>query len=306
MDIRVSFGDFWDGFDPNNNIWVWILRQKHNIILDDKNPQLVFTMGENKHPSAYVVYYSNEPFFPDLDSIDSRFNYSMGNFFIDKQNYTRFPSYYMYINQFIENGLISDFSFFNKENREIPHKTHFCSFVSRGLNGRRGEFFHKLNKYKPVETNVFPYNNFNIPFDNSQFNSSKPKIEFIKKYKFNLAFENNFRGSYQCFPNAKVENGHLLDMGGFISEKLIEPFISGVIPIYWGSEMVSTEFNSKTFLNRHDFKSDEELIDFIIELDKNDTLYQSYFNEKILVENNNVLSYEYVINLLDDIVKNIA
>ena len=70
--------------------------------------------------------------------------------------------------------------------------------------------------------------------------------------------------------------------------------------------MVSAEFNSKTFLNRHDFKSDEELIDFIIELDKNDTLYQSYFNEKILVENNNVLSYEYVINLLDDIVKNIA
>ena len=305
MDIRVKFGDFWNGFDPNNNIWIWILRQKHNVILDDKNPQLVFTMCENKYPSAYVVYFSNEPFFPDINTLDSNYNYSLGNFFIDKPNYTRFPSYYMYLHQFIEDGLIDGFSFFKKENREIPIKTNFCSFVSRGLNGRRGDFFHKLNSYKPVETNVHPYSTFSIPFDNTQFNSSKPKIGFIKKYKFNLAFENNFRGQYPAFPNAKIENGHLLDMGGFISEKLIEPFISGTIPIYWGSEMVSTEFNTKTFLNRHDFKSDEEFIDLIIELDNNDTLYQSYFKEKISKDDNDVLNYEHVINLLDDVVKNI-
>jgi hypothetical protein len=92
-------------------------------------------------------------------------------------------------------------------------------------------------------------------------------------------------------------------MSGLISEKLVEPFVSGTIPIYWGSEIVSKEFNSKTFLNYYDFKNENDLIDKIIELDKNDNLYNSYFKEKIL--NNHMLNISYITNLFDDITNKI-
>jgi hypothetical protein len=302
MDIRVHFDNFWSGFNPNSNIWIWILRKKHNVVIDGSNPNLVFTTDLNvRYPNAVNVYYSNEPFYPDESIIKGRFDFSMSNFFIESESHIRFPSYYMYIYEFINTGLIDGFSFFQKENRHIPEKTNFCSFVSRSLNGKRGDFFNKLNEYKRVETNVSPYNNFSVPFDSSGFSSSRPKIEFIKKYKFNISFENNFRGSYPCFPNANVVSGFLTDMSGLISEKLVEPFVSGVIPIYWGSKMVSDEFNTSTFLNYYDFQNENDLIDKIIELDKDDNLYNSYFKEKI--SNNHMLDESYIVDLFDNIVK---
>jgi hypothetical protein len=308
MDIRLYFHEFWGDFNKNDNIWLWLLRQNHNVILDDINPNLVITMGtgHKPFPNAYTIYYCNEPYFPNLDDLDTIANHFLSNFYIDIPNHTRFPSYYMYIHEFIRTGLISDLSFFKQNNRKIPIKTHFCCFVSKSLNGKRGDFFHKLSKYKQVDTNVLPYGHFNVPYDNSSFNSSKPKIEFIKKYKFNIAFENNYRGGYQCWPNAILNNGYLVDMGGLISEKLIEPFISGTIPIYWGSKMVSNEFNPNTFLNYYDFDSEDKLIEKIIELDNDDNKYNDYFKEPISTTNQaNVLDFDYIISLLDNIIKNI-
>jgi hypothetical protein len=302
MDIRLHFDNFWGGFNPNDNIWIWILKQKHNVVIDSSNPNLVFTMDLNrKYPNAITVYYSNEPFYPEQTIVSSLFDFSMSNFFIESPTHIRFPSYYMYVYEFIQTGLINGFSFFQKENRFIPKKTGFCCFVSRSLNGKRGDFFNKLNEYKRVDTNVSPYNHFSIPFDNSSFNSSKPKIEFIKKYKFNISFENDFRGNYPCFPNANVVNGFLTDMSGLISEKLVEPLVSGVIPIYWGSKMVSEEFNTNTFLNYYDFENENNLIDKIIELDNNDDLYNSYFKEKI--SNNYMIDESYIVDLFDNITK---
>jgi len=305
MDIRLHFDSFWDSFDVNDNIWIWILRQKHNVIIDSLNPNLVFTTDINaKYPNAIKVYYSNEPYYPEQLTINTNLvDFSMSNFFIDLNTHIRFPSYYMYIYEFIRTNLIEGFSFFEKENRDIPIKTDFCCFVSRTLMGKRGNFFNKLNKYKKIHTNVAPHNDFSIPFDNSSFSSSKPKIEFIKKYKFNIAFENDFRGNHLCFPGANVVDGFLTDMSGLISEKLVEPFVSGTIPIYWGSKIVSQEFNSKTFLSYYDFKNENDLIDKIIELDKNDNLYNSYFKEKIL--NNHMLNISYIMNLFDDITNKI-
>jgi hypothetical protein len=299
MDIRLHFNSFWDELDKENNVWVWLLRQNHNVILDDINPNLVITMGLTKpFPNVYTIYYSNEPFFPQQCNFADHY---LSNFYIENENHTRFPSYYMYIYEFVRSGLIKDLSFFYENDRPIPIKTSFCSFVSRSLTGKRGEFFHKLNQYKHIETNVAPYNNFTIPFDKSSFTSSRPKIEFIQKYKFNISFENNYRGNYSCFPNAKLNNGYLLDMGGLISEKLVEPFISGTIPIYWGSSMVSEEFNTKSFLNYYDFKNENDLIEKIIELDNDDSQYNLFFKESIT--NSEVIKLEYMVNLMENAIK---
>lgn len=297
MEIRAHFDDFWEGLNMEDNVWIWILRKKHNVVLDAHNPNLVFTMDQRNYPDAFTVYYSNEPYFPSCDAVDDKYDYSMSNFFIDKENYVRFPSCYMYIYE-----LIKDLSFFLKEGREIPEKTEFCSLVAGQLHGKRGQFFNRLNRYKKVKTNAGQHNDFSIPFDSSGFSSSRPKIDFIKKYKFNIAFENNFRGEYPSFPGATTEDGCLQDMNGLISEKIIEPFISGTIPIYWGSKMIGDEFNSNTFLNYYDFDSEDDLIERIIELDNDDDLYASYFSEAIANIQNNVLCESHMTNLFDDLV----
>ena len=39
------------------------------------------------------------------------------------------------------------------------------------------------------------------------------------------------------------------------------------IPLYWGDPLVNKNFNPDSFLNLADFKSEEELIEKVIELD---------------------------------------
>ncbi len=306
MDIRLKFHDFWPNFNKEENVWTWLLRQKNNVVIVEENPNLVITMaGSKPYPNVYTIYYSNEPFFPNV-SANNYADHYLSNFFLDIPNHTRFPSYYMYVYEFIRAGLIPDLSFFTKTNREVPIKNNFCAFVTRSFGGKRGDFFNRLNEYKKVDTNCGPTSSFTLPFDNTSFSSSKPKIDFIRDYKFVISFENNWRGTYPCFPNANVVDGLLTDMGGLISEKLVEPFIGGSLPIYWGSEMVSKEFNSKTFLNYYDFENEDALIAKIIELDNNDDLYKSYFNQAIISEaQNDVLTLDYMVNLMEYIIKNI-
>jgi hypothetical protein len=176
--------------------------------------------------------------------------------------------------------------------------------VSRSMHGKRGRFFEKLNKYKKVETNASPYHDFSIPFDGTSLNSTLPKINHLKDYKFNIAFENNYRAHYSSYPNAIIENGELNNMNGLINEKLVEPFVAGVIPIYWGSDRVHEEFNSNTFLNYFDFNSEDELIEKIIELDNNDNLYNSYFKEPISGPND-ILTLDYLVDMFEEIIKKI-
>jgi hypothetical protein len=51
------------------------------------------------------------------------------------------------------------------------------------------------------------------------------------------------------------------------------------LPIYWGNPLIGKEFNTRSFLNYHDYKSDEALIERIIEIDRNDELYLAYLRE---------------------------
>jgi hypothetical protein len=86
------------------------------------------------------------------------------------------------------------------------------------------------------------------------------KTEFLRPYKFSIAFENE----------SKV---------GYTSEKLFEAMQGHGVPLYWGNPRVKEEFNPKSFLNYFDFESEEALIAKIIELDKDDAKYFEYLKQ---------------------------
>jgi len=86
------------------------------------------------------------------------------------------------------------------------------------------------------------------------------KLEFIKPYKFTIAFEN------QSNP-------------GYITEKLTHPMLVNSIPIYFGHKDVDKDFNTKSFINYNDFKNMKDFIKHIIKVDNDDNLYEEYLKQ---------------------------
>jgi len=95
----------------------------------------------------------------------------------------------------------------------------------------------------------------------------KDKVEFFKDYKFSIAMENT--------------NGD-----GYSSEKIIDSFISGTIPIYYGSYMIEEYINPKSFILIKGPEDMKEKIEYIKQIDNNDTLYKSILKEKVIIDDN--------------------
>jgi hypothetical protein len=115
------------------------------------------------------------------------------------------------------------------------------------------EFFRKLSQYKRVDSGGKKFNNIGGPIPGG----TREKIESLRQYKFNIAFENRA-------------------LAGYTTEKIFEPMVVRCLPIYWGDPTINEQFNPRSFLNRADFPSDEALIEKIIELDNDDAKYLEY------------------------------
>ena len=96
----------------------------------------------------------------------------------------------------------------------------------------------------------------------------KNKTEFLKAYKFSIAMENS--------------NGD-----GYISEKIVDSFISGTIPIYYGSYMIDEYINPKAYILVNGQKDIHEKIEYIKKIDNDDELYKSILKEKVYINNKN-------------------
>jgi len=57
------------------------------------------------------------------------------------------------------------------------------------------------------------------------------------------------------------------------------------VPIYWGNPDIVREFNPEAFVNAHDFGSPEELADYVLEVDANDSLYLQYLSAPRFTDN---------------------
>lgn len=141
-------------------------------------------------------------------------------------------------------------------------KEFFCNFIySNGGPARRLEIFQKLSRYKRVEAcgAVARNNNDISELLNTEKERYQQKRSFQSRCKFSLAIENTI------FP-------------GYNTEKITDPFVAGSVPIYFGDPRIAESFNPKAFLNWGDYDSDEEAIEYIEAVDKDDALYSSYLN----------------------------
>jgi hypothetical protein len=143
-------------------------------------------------------------------------------------------------------------------------KTKFCNFTYSATGGLqyhvRENFCKELMEYKHIDCPGKVFNNI-APFDKRYADTwYDNKLKMVSDYKFTIAFENQ-------------------SVVGYVTEKFFHPLKVRSIPIYWGDPEIGKKFNTKAFINCHDYNSFDEVIEHIIEVDNNDVLYQSYLNE---------------------------
>jgi hypothetical protein len=71
------------------------------------------------------------------------------------------------------------------------------------------------------------------------------------------------------------------DINGYISEKIMNAFLAGSIPIYWGTKYVKEIFNEKAFVYVNDFSSLEECAKYIVELNNDKERMKQMVNEPV-------------------------
>jgi hypothetical protein len=266
-DYYIYINGFWNGFvdktDANHIdffelIFAQTKLRNYTITNDINNANVLFesvfarSLVKVKQ-WKYKIHYSGEPFVGNTSDYDLILFSSMTH-----ANIVDLPLfvYYIHVNNFMDKLIRRPII------RRVPDK--FCCFiVSNGKCAIRNKMFEVLNQYKKVHSyGKFNNNmNFNLPLDywTDEFR------EFISQYKFIICFENSKFGTYS-------------------TEKIVNPYLAGIIPIYWASSHIHNVFNSQSmlFLDNEDAVSYQILLNRIIELDKSDYKYLEFVNRPIL------------------------
>lgn len=257
------------------DFFINLLRQKYDVEILRKgyeDPDILFfscwgSRNNVKWPHCLRIYFTAERDYPDYNICD----YAIGLVNAgDSDRFLHFPFYTFYNDLLQKYEALSPISDFSKYlNRD------FCSVVVTDpyRNPFFFDFFKKLNEYKPIACGG--------KWNNNVGGRVPDKLDFIKNYKFNIAFE-----------NMKVD--------GYVTEKIIEALVARTIPIYWGSDSVKNEFGEGNYINICDFNSVNEAVDYIINLDKDDQLYKDILTKNVQLP----LTYEEWCNkVLDFLVK---
>ena len=105
----------------------------------------------------------------------------------------------------------------------------------------------------------------------------------MNNFKFTIAFENSSNE-------------------GYVTEKISDAFCAGTIPIYWGDPLAVEEFNPEAFIFVNNFKSLDDAVQKVIEIDNNDELYLKMLNApKVL---NEKMYDEKIISFFENIFEN--
>lgn len=246
--VKLKYVDFWPSFKYDEDPIYCVLKEKYKIEITENPDYIIYSTFGKTHLNydCIKIFYAGEEQCPDFNVCD----YGIGFDYIEfGDRYFRLPLIYhpMYRQDYDK-----------MVNRALgEYRNKFCSFVYSNPQASpiRGEFFDKLSSYKKVDSGGKFMNNVGGPVPN--------KYDFEKNYKFSIAFEN-------------------VSHPGYTTEKLMQAFAAGGIPIYWGDPFIGKAFNPKAFINVMAFPNIDDVIQYIKQIDENDELYKAFFNEDAL------------------------
>jgi len=269
--FRVGFCDMWENFNPEYNFFTLLLQaagQKQGIQV---------TGGPASPTDSVVVFGPFGDTWKSLPATQPKVHFTGENTppvegaalnlgFQHKdmagKDYLRFPLWLLEIDWFgADLDRIANPKPIPVERcttvlaAEVARKTKFCAFVvSNPTNPLRGLAFDWLNEYKPVDS-AGCYKNTVGPVLAAGAGGGGGELlkhEFLKDYKFCLAFEN-------------------ASSPGYTTEKFLHAKAAGCIPIYWGDPKVDRDFSLAGAIDARTVKSKEELIALVRAVDESDS-----------------------------------
>lgn len=251
--IKLDFVDFWKGFNKENNYFINVLKKIYNIELSSEPDYIIYAYpgyAALKY-DCVRIFFTAENIRPDFNLCDYAIGFDWMSF---EDRYYRLPLYRIYEEDF-KKALIKH----KISDSCLDNKSKFCNFIySNGdANIIRENFFYLLNRYRKVDSGGKYLNNIGYYVND--------KFEFQQQYKFSIAFENS-------------------STIGYTTEKLIQAAAAGTIPIYWGNPEVHREFNTKSFINCHEYNNFDDVVSKVIEIDQNPELYYEMMKEPLFYD----------------------
>lgn len=259
--IRINFSDMWRDFNIYNNFITDVIKEEFDGFEISEKPDFLFFSCSGtdhyKYNDCIKIFIAGEAVVPDFNICDFAIAYPN---IIYGDKYLKHPAWLWHD---------PPMPITSTDEELLDRK--FCNFVysneSRGTAVEfRKVFAKKLMEYKPVDCPGKVLNNMPAGvIEPRRGNWRDGKIEFIKNYKFTIAFEN-------C------------QMSGYNTEKLEDPLIAHSVPIYWGDPDVGNEYNVESMIYVNGYEDDlDSIIDKIIHLDTHDDEYLKMLKSNAII-----------------------
>lgn len=150
-----------------------------------------------------------------------------------------------------------------KWNESDHNARRFCSFVvSNGGPMERKAFFQRLSKFKKVDSCGRFANNWGVPIPDAD---SPEYFTFLSGFRFMI-----------CFENTRVDY--------YMTEKVINAYLGGCVPIYWGCPQAADILNPEAILMLDENASDagfQKLFERVVAMEKDSDLYRRMYEQPL-------------------------
>lgn len=286
--IRIKYVDFFP-IDPETFLFTKLLRRHYNVEISDDPEYLFYSLWgtgflAKRYDRCVKICVLIEDVVPDFNLCDYAVSFEDIAY---GDRHLRLP----YAAWFC-----GDAALYDRAGRDpaAENRPRFCSFTyshsPRMADYMRAapmrvQLLDALNAYKPVDCGGKFRHNIDIPHVDPAGRESDPafaalrelglaqrhfdnfydKIVFDRGYKFSIACENNARP-------------------GYCTEKLVNAFEAGTVPIYWGDPRVKETFNEKAFVCAADYPDLQSVVEQIKRIDTDDALYTEMLRQPVFRE----------------------
>jgi hypothetical protein len=236
--IRVEFRDFWPRFDPNDNFLIRALSQVAEVEVGPEANLCIYSCFGTSHRS-----FAGCKLQVIGENVRPQFHWSDFSIGFDRLIDSRFLRYPCWAWNVDTSELLRPLG----ENR-IGEQSKFCAFVVSNPNSPfRNGLFQELSGHRFVHSPGKVLNNCDPIEPRRTPNGIQAKNEFLLDFQFTIAAENS------SYP-------------GYTTEKPVDAFLAGSIPIYWGDPMIDCDFNPDSFVNFHRHGTITATIDAVLAL----------------------------------------
>jgi hypothetical protein len=226
--VRINFARFWTGASAEELI---------DTILPDLKPYFAFEISDSPQLLLYGPYEGKIPegqfvkVFIGCENVRPIMRECDWAFGVMHDDHVGHPRY-------MRLARWGDDSHLVQQPKSWPaileRKKRFCAFLYTAPSCYREAFFRVLSRYKEIDSPGRVMKNMPSIDPVPGQRDWTAKIEFLRQYKFVIAFENS-------------------SLPGYNTEKLTHAIQADCLPIYWGDPEIGRSFNVRRFINAHDY-----------------------------------------------------